>query len=148
MSGTPKFSPVFNLFCRDIEAQSAFYQSILGWSDVPEATSPIYRALAQDGTRLAFHSREAYALLDLEARERGFGSAQQLATLLTFVIEDHRAIEGIAQKVVALGGRITKPAFATYYHHWQIVFEDPEGNIARISATSLPIGAKVPKLAH
>lgn len=148
MSATPKFLPVFNLFCRDIEAQSGFYQGILGWSDVPEAASPIYRALAQDGTRIAFHSFDAYALLDLEGRERGFAPALPVASLLTFVIADHREIAGIAQKVEASGGRITKPAFATYYHHWQIVFEDPEGNIARISATSLPEGAKVPKLAH
>ena len=146
MSHPIHFHPVFNFFCRDIDAQMGFYAAILGWPEVHEAASPIYRAIAQGDTRIAFHGRGAYALLGLEGREKQIGTDRSVGALMTFVIADHERVYSIARQVVALGGTIIKPAFATYYGHWQVVFEDPEGNIARISATSLPPGAIVPKL--
>ncbi len=141
-----RFLPVFNLFCRDIDAQMGFYAAILDWPEVHEAASPIYRALAQGDTRIAFHARGAYALLGLEGRERQYGHGQSVATLMTFVIEDHEGVNEIARRIPTLGGVIIKPPFVTYYGHWQIVFEDPEGNIARISAMSLPANVAIPTL--
>lgn len=147
MNSPIRFQPVFNLFCRDIDAQMAFYAAILGWREVHEAASPIYRAIAQDDTRIAFHGGEAYALLGLSGRETHFGKNREIGSLLTFVIADHESVESIARQVVDLGGVIVKPPFATYYGHWQVVFQDPEGNIARISASSLPAGIAIPELA-
>ncbi len=123
------------------------YFSRLGWPEVHEAASPIYRAIAQDGTRIAFHSGEAYALPGLSGRETHFGKNREIGSLLTFVIADHESVEAIARQIVDLGGAIVKPPFATYYGHWQVIFQDPEGNIARISAASLPAGVAVPGLA-
>jgi len=72
-------------------------------------------------------------------------SDREIGSLLTFVIADHE--RDIARQVVDLGGAIVKPPFASYYGHWQVVFQDPEGNIARISAASFPSDAITPELA-
>jgi len=64
--------------------------------------------------------------------------------MLSFVVEEPEAVDEAAGRVPTLGGRVIQGPFATYYGHWQLVFEDPEGNVARITCPKLPRGAEIP----
>ena len=144
MASADKFQPMHNIFCDDVEKQKQFYAAILGWDDIPEASSPIYRVLQGNGFQLAFNGVPAYELLGLKDRERRRTSTSSAGTMVTFVVEDWATVDEIAHKVPELGGSIVKGPFATYYGQWQLVFNDPEFNIARITAMTIPEGAEIP----
>lgn len=139
-----------NLICRDIVAQASFYGCVL---DVPEAVakrSPIYRALAVGSAELGFNAHAAHALLGLEGRERipreTDDAPPPVTAYPTFEFASPDAVETAAARVAAAGGRIVKPPFATYYGQWQAVAEDPEQNVFRLAAPSLPAGVVRPRL--
>jgi predicted enzyme related to lactoylglutathione lyase len=50
-------------------------------------------------------------------------------------------VDTAARRVVALGGRVIKPPYASYYHQWQAVLADPEDQVFRVSTSGLPDGA-------
>lgn len=139
-----KITPLFNIFCRDVDRQMRFYQSIIGWRDVPEWSSPIYRVLERDGTQIGFNDFKAYELLGLSDRKPAAGRGSDVTTMLTFMVDDRTVVDEVAKKIPQLGGQLVQGPFPTYYGHWQLVFLDPEGNVARVSATSLPPGVTAP----
>ena len=55
-------------------------------------------------------------------------------------------VDASSLKAAALGGRIIKAPYPTYYGQWQTVLADPENNIFRLSYQGLPEGVNVPKL--
>jgi len=137
---------MFNFICDDVEKQKNFYSSIIGWKEVIEASSPICRVLKQGDTQLTFNGRRAYDLMNIKGRERGNSNDFPIAAFGTFTVDDYRTVDEVVSKIISLGGAMIKYPFATYYGHWQIIFQDPEGNVARITATSLPDGQEVPVL--
>jgi len=139
-----KFTPLFNIFCRDVERQMRFYQSIVGWRDIPEWSSSIYRVLERDGVQIGFNGWKAFELLGLAGRRRAPRRDFRVSSMLSFVVEEPEAVDEAAGRVPTLGGRVIQGPFATYYGHWQLVFEDPEGNVARITCPKLPRGAEIP----
>lgn len=139
-----KFSPLFNVFCEDIDKQLAFYRSVLGWHEIQEASSKIYRVLECGGVQIGFNAWKAYDLLGLGQRKRPSRPDFPLATMLSFVVQSPLIVEQIGELVPTLGGRVVQGPFATYYGHWQIVLCDPEGNVARITCPTLPAGMGVP----
>lgn len=135
---------MFNIFCRDVERQMRFYQAIIGWRDVPEWSSPIYRVLERNGVQIGFNDLKAYELLGLAHRKPALGQAFDVTSMLTFIVDDRDVVDQMAKRISSLGGEVVQGPFPTYYGHWQLVFADPEGNVARVSATSLPPGIEAP----
>jgi predicted enzyme related to lactoylglutathione lyase len=119
-----------NLFCRDPVSLMGFYRDLLGLSENEAARSPIYRALRLGQAELGFNARDAYALLDLADREKPDGGVTAFAT---FVLATESDIEALAAKLPALGGRVIKGPYRTYYGAWQVVAEDPEGHVFRLN---------------
>lgn len=134
--------PMFNFLCHDVDRQFKFYQAILGWDEVKEASSPIYRVLSGAGIQLAFNGWRAYDLLSLADRKQVEGPDFPVSTMFTSVVHRPEFVNDVFRQVPELGGRIVKGPFATYYGHWQLVFCDPENNIARVTSTTLPEGVQ------
>ena len=132
-----------NLFCRNIEAQLAFYQALLGLPEAEHSRSPIYRAIETDSFQFGFHAPPAYGLLSLGDRTPQ-PQPQQPAPVTgyaTFMLATPQDVDTAARRVVALGGRVIKPPYASYYHQWQAVLADPEDQVFRVSTSGLPDGA-------
>lgn len=119
-----------NLFCRDPAALMGFYRDLLGLPERVEARSDIYRALRLGPAELGFNQSEAYALLGLGDRVPGDDGVRAYAT---FVVEEAAEVDRLALRVGDLGGRVIKGPYRTYYGAWQVVAEDPEGNVFRLN---------------
>ena len=131
MSATARLA-YLNLFARDVEALSGFYAALLGFAEVEAHRSPIYRCLDAGGLEFGFNAPDAYALLGLADRRPG--SARPPTTCYaTFEAPSREAVDALAVRAAALGGRALKPPFLTYYNGWQTVLEDPEGNVFRVN---------------
>lgn len=127
--------PMFNVFCRDVDQQFSFYQGLLGWDEVKEASSPIYRVLTGGGIQLAFNGWKAYDLLSLADRKQSESPDFPISTMNSFVVQTPDLVNKVFMALPALGGRLVKGPFATYYGHWQLVFCDPENNVVRVTST-------------
>jgi len=137
----------FNLLCRDIERQFEFYRRLL---DLPEAVasrSPIYRAIETRDFQFGFNATAAYGLLGIgdRAPAGGTGPAPVIA-YATLMLPDPAAVDAACAAAPALGGRVVKGPFATYYGQWQAVLRDPEDNVFRVATASLPAGVSAPPL--
>ena len=139
----------FNLICRDVDAQCAFYRAVL---DVPEAgaaRSPIYRAIETADFQFGFNdARAAYGLLGLEGREPVDATARSTVAYATLMLDSPAAVDDAVRAVEQHGGRIVKGPFATYYDQWQAVLADPEDNVFRVATAGLPDGVTAPVLAR
>ena len=135
---------LFNLFCRDVDAQLAFYADVLGAEELHAHRSPIYRALVVGDTELGFNAWPAYALLGLEARQPANDRRPPAAVgFATFQLASPGDVD-VAVARASVTGHIVKPPFATYYAQWQAVIADPEDNVFRLACTELPPGANAP----
>ncbi len=134
-----------NLFCRDVDAQFAFYQALLGLPEHAVSRSPIYRALHTDGFQFGFHAQPAYTLLGLEAR-RPQQAASPVTGYATLMLHTPEAVSTTTARVAGLGGTVVKGPYPTYYGQWQAVLCDPEHNVFRLSVEGLPAGVEKPAL--
>lgn len=130
----------FNLLCRDIEAQMAFYARLLGWPEAVHSRSPIYCALENDGMQFGFNAAPAYALLGLADRAPDAATTPPVTAYATFMLDTPEAVDAAAHEATAAGGRVLKAPYATYYGQWQAVLIDPEQHVFRVSTASLPPG--------
>lgn len=137
----------FNLLCQDIEVQMNFYQAVLGLPEAVASRSPIYRALETADFQFGFNAPAAYALLNLADRMPPSGAALPVVAYATLMLDTPQAVSAAADRVVASGGTVVKPPYATYYGQWQVVLADPEANVFRLSAQGLPAGVQAPVLA-
>ena len=138
---------LFNLFCRDIDAQLGFYANVLTAEELLGHRSPIYRGLDVGGAELGFNAWPAYALLGLGARQPETGAASPSVTgFATFQLARPGDVDAAFERASG-AGRVLKPPFATYYAHWQAVLADPEDNVFRLACTTLPPGVTAPALA-
>ena len=119
-----------NLFCRDPVALMGFYRDLLGLPERNEARSPIYRALRLGDAKLGFNRTDAYALLGLSDR---MPTDTGIRAYATFAIAEEGEVNALAARVPLLGGRVIKGPYRTYYNAWQVVAEDPEGNVFRLN---------------
>jgi predicted enzyme related to lactoylglutathione lyase len=129
----------FNLFCRDPQAQLAFYTALLGWPEAVSSRSGIYRAVEYEGVQIGFNAEPAYALLGLADRQPKRQPAPVTA-YATFMLDSPAAVDAAAARAVAGGGGAIKLPYATYYGQWQAVLADPEGHVFRASCAWLPEG--------
>jgi catechol 2,3-dioxygenase-like lactoylglutathione lyase family enzyme len=135
-----------NLFCKDIEAQLAFYQALLALPEAVHSRSPIYRALATENFQFGFHDQRAYDLLGLRSRAPQATSEQSVRTYPTFEVANSGEVDRLAAHAVSLGGRLVQGPYPSYYSQWQVVLADPENHIFRITALGLPAGVAAPEL--
>lgn len=135
-----------NLFCRDIEAQSRFYQALLGLPEDPVSRSPIYRAVTTPQFQFGFHAAAAYGLLQLGDRMPPPAAEAPVTGYPTFMVDDIAAVDDGVARAVSLGGRLIKGPYATYYGEWQAVLADPEDHVFRFSHVGLPAGVEAPQL--
>ncbi|MGJ7484032.1 VOC family protein [Variovorax sp. LT2P21] len=130
----------FNLLCRDVQAQMAFYARLLGWPEAVHSRSPIYRALEHEGVQFGFNAAPAYALLGLADRAPDTAAMPPVTAYATFMLDTPEAVDAAVRSATAAGGRVLKAPYATYYGQWQAVLSDPEQHVFRVSAASLPPG--------
>lgn len=135
-----------NLFCRNIEAQLAFYQALLGLPEAVHSRSPICRAIETEHFQFGFHAPPAYGLLSLGDRTPEPKSAAPVTGYATFMLDTPADVDQAARHVVTLGGRVVKAPYASYYQQWQAVLADPEDHVFRVSTLGLPPGVTAPAL--
>ena len=134
-----------NLFCRDVDAQCAFYQALLGLPEHEASHSPIYRALHGKTFQLGFHAQAAYGLLALGDREPE-AMPPPVTAYPTFMLGTPDEVDTTVARARTLGGTTIKGPYPTYYGQWQAVPSDPEGHVFRVSVAALPPGVPVPAL--
>lgn len=119
-----------NVIARDIDALAEFYSSLLGFPEVEALRSPIFRCLDAGGVLLGFNAPAAYELLELNDRipDRPVTSAYA-----TFEVDSVAALDEGVVRARALGAILVKKPYETYYHAYQAVLADPEGNIFRLN---------------
>ena len=123
-----------NLFARDIVSLAAFYADLFGFQEITASRSPIYRCLDAGGIELGFNAGDAYDLLSLADRRPFYGDMPApLGCYFTLEVESETAVDELAVRCTALGGRICKPPYVTYYNARQAVLADPEDNIFRVN---------------
>ena len=136
----------FSLFCKDIEAQLAFYLALLRMPEAAKSRSPIYRCIQASSFEFGFHAAPAYALLGVGDRIPAPAQAIPITSYATFMLGSCAEVDALTANVTQLGGRIIKAPYPTYYGQWQAVLADPENNMFRLSFLGLPEGVKAPKL--
>lgn len=137
---------LFNLFCRDMQAQLAFYAAVLQLPEAEALRSPIYRALEGDSFQFGFHAPQARQLLHLA--DSAPAPTQAVTTgYPTLMVDAPGQVDAAAARAARHGGQVVKAPFATYYGQWQAVLADPEGHVFRVATHVLPAGITAPELA-
>jgi predicted enzyme related to lactoylglutathione lyase len=128
-----------------MDAQFAFYQSLLGLPEHEVSRSPIYCALQGAAFQFGFHAQAAYSLLDLTGRRPATTEAP-VTCYATFMLDSPEQVDAAATRAQYLSGAVVKAPYPTYYGQWQAVLSDPEGNVFRVSVAQLPLGIDRPAL--
>ena len=118
-----------NVFAKDIEAQNVFYRDLFGFKEIPEIRSPIFRGLDTGKSCIGFNALDAYELLHLD----DYSDTQGCKFLLNIDVDSKEAVDQYVPKAVAAGATLIKEPYETYYHWYQAVLLDPEGNVFRIN---------------
>lgn len=137
----------YSLFCKDIEQQLAYYLALLAMPEAVSHRSPIYRCIQATTFEFGFHAAPAYALLGVADRAPTPLQTSPVTAYATFMLGSCAEVDALTRQGTALGGRIIKAPYATYYGQWQAVLADPENNMFRLSFQGLPEGVKAPELA-
>ena len=137
----------FSLFCKNFEAQLAYYLALLSMPEAVTHRSAIYRCIQATNFEFGFHAAPAYALLGVADRAPVPLQTSPVTGYATFMLGSCGEVDALSLKAAALGGRMIKAPYPTYYGQWQTVLADPENNIFRLSHQGLPDGVKAPKLA-
>ena len=136
----------FSLFCKNFEAQLAYYLALLSMPEAVTHRSPIYRCIQATTFEFGFHAAPAYVLMGVADRAPAMLQTSPVTGYATFMLDRCAEVDASSLKAAALGGRIIKAPYPTYYGQWQTVLADPENNMFRLSFQGLPQGVKAPKL--
>ncbi|WP_028223127.1 VOC family protein [Paraburkholderia oxyphila] len=118
-----------NIFARDIVALSNFYQQVFGFQEIESIRSPIFRGVDTRKSCIGFNAPEAYELLQLSQ----FSETRGVKFLLNFDVDTKEAVDELVPVALAAGATLLKAPYETYYHWYQAVLLDPEGNVFRIN---------------
>lgn len=118
-----------NVFARDVVALSGFYQHVFGFAEIEAIRSPIFRGLDTGRSSLGFNALDAYELLHLSE----FSDTRGVKFLLNIDVDSREDVDRRVPVAVAAGATLVKPPYETYYHWYQAVLLDPEGNVFRIN---------------
>ena len=118
-----------NVFARDVVALSVFYQRVFDFPEIEAIRSPIFRGLDTGRSSLGFNALDAYELLHLSE----FSDTRGVKFLLNIDVDSREDVDRRVPVAVAAGATLVKPPYETYYHWYQAVLLDPEGNVFRIN---------------
>jgi uncharacterized glyoxalase superfamily protein PhnB len=118
-----------NVFAKDVVALSGFYQRVFGFAEIEAIRSPIFRGLDTGKSSLGFNALDAYALLQLSE----FSDTRGVKFLLNIDVDSKDEVDRRVPVAVAEGATLVKAPYETYYHWYQAVLLDPEGNVFRIN---------------
>lgn len=118
-----------NVFARDIEALSGFYQKVFGFAEIESIRSPIFRGLETGRSCIGFNALDAYELLGVA----DYADTRGCKFLLNIDVEAAAEVDRMVPLAVAAGATLIKPPYTTYYNWYQAVLMDPEQNIFRIN---------------
>lgn len=118
-----------NVFAKDVVALSGFYQTVFGFTEIEAIRSPIFRGLETGKSALGFNALDAYDLLQLS----GFSDTKGVKFLLNIDVDSKDDVDRMVPVALASGATLVKPPYVTYYHWYQSVLLDPEGNVFRIN---------------
>jgi len=118
-----------NVFARDVVALSGFYQRVFGFPEIEAIRSPIFRGLGTGKSHLGFNALDAYELLQLSE----FSDTRGIKFLLNIDVDSQAEVDRMVPVAVEAGATLVKPPYVTYYHWYQAVLLDPEGNVFRIN---------------
>ena len=119
-------------FARDIDALANFYATLFEVPCIEAVKSPIYRALDFHGTRLGIHDRKAYELLEIGDRVIE-GSPKPVGTYITCNVGSNAELDTCLAKAIALGAKVLKTPYVSYYNAYQVVLADPDDNMFRLN---------------
>ncbi|UJJ30258.1 VOC family protein [Halopseudomonas maritima] len=118
-----------NVFARDIEALSGFYQRVFDFPEVKSIRSPIFVGLDAGTCCIGFNAPDAYELLHLAEHSDTAGCK----FLLNIDVDSPAEVDRMVPIAVEAGATLIKPPYTTYYNWYQAVLMDPEGNVFRIN---------------
>ncbi|HCL42301.1 MAG TPA: glyoxalase [Pseudomonas sp.] len=118
-----------NVFARDIEALSGFYQRVFDFPEVESIRSPIFVGLDAGTCCIGFNAPDAYELLHLAEHSDTAGCK----FLLNIDVDSPDDVDRMVPVAVEAGATLIKPPYTTYYNWYQAVLMDPEGNVFRIN---------------
>ncbi|WP_198970582.1 VOC family protein [Xylophilus sp. ASV27] len=118
-----------NVFARDVVALSGFYQRVFGFEEIEAIRSPIFRGLDTGKSSLGFNALDAYELLHLSDHSDTRG----VKFLLNIDVDSQADVDRMVPVALAAGATLVKAPYETYYHWYQAVLLDPEGNVFRIN---------------
>ena len=118
-----------NVFARDIEALSGFYQRVFDFPEVEAIRSPIFVGLDAGTCCIGFNAPDAYELLHLAEHSDTAGCK----FLLNIDVDSPAEVDRMVPIAVEAGATLIKPPYTTYYNWYQAVLMDPEGNVFRIN---------------
>jgi predicted lactoylglutathione lyase len=118
-----------NVFARDIEALSGFYQRVFGFPEVEAIRSPIFRGIDAGTCCIGFNALDAYELLHLSE----YADTRGCKFLLNIDVDSPAEVDRMVPIAVEMGATLIKAPYKTYYDWYQAVLLDPEGNVFRIN---------------
>lgn len=118
-----------NVFARDIVALSGFYGRVFGFPEIEAIRSPIFRGLDAGRCCIGFNAHEAYELLKLSEH----ADTKGVKFLLNIDVDSQAEVDQRVPVAVEAGATLIKAPYLTYYHWYQAVLLDPEGNVFRIN---------------
>ena len=118
-----------NVFARDIEALSGFYQRVFDFPEVEAIRSPIFVGLDAGTCCIGFNAPDAYELLHLAE----YSDTAGCKFLLNIDVDSPAEVDRMVPIAVEAGATLNKPPYTTYYNWYQAVLMDPEGNVFRIN---------------
>jgi predicted enzyme related to lactoylglutathione lyase len=118
-----------NVFARDIEALSGFYQRVFDFPEVEAIRSPIFVGLDAGTCCIGFNAPDACELLHLAE----YSDTAGCKFLLNIDVDSPAEVDRMVPIAVEAGATLIKPPYTTYYNWYQAVLMDPEGNVFRIN---------------
>ena len=118
-----------NIFTKDIKKLSKFYIDVFGFEEDKKLRTPIFRGVRTSKSFFGFNALEAYELLNLEDQANTTGAK----FFLNFNTRSMAEVDKLVARAVKRGAKLIKAPYRTYYHWYQAVLSDPEGNLFRIN---------------
>ena len=115
-------------FSQDLDRIAGFYTGVMGFSEIMELRSTLYRGLQTPvGDVIGFHGMEVLNILNISDRTLGLGG------MVTYEVDTAEEVDRMAGQVSASGGALIKQAAMTFYGVYQAVLADPDANVLRIN---------------
>ena len=118
-----------NVFARDIEALSGFYQRVFDFPEVESIRSPIFVGLDAGTCCIGFNAPDAYELLHLAEHSDTAGCK----FLLNIDVDSPDDVDRMVPVAVEAGATLIKPAQKVFWGGYSGYFADPDGHLWEVA---------------